>query len=133
MRNIKKYSQIYSGKLPEFEDGDIFRTTIFLNKGEENLKIGEVTGEEKLLEKEKKVYVLSQSLRKDIIKQGFDDLRSEDTTVKKVVNASLSGRGDCEYRKLVSPRSGSIGRRHKQRGGNTHQATKKETKEIAVR
>ena len=30
VRNMKKYSVIYSGCLPEMEDGDVFRTTIFL-------------------------------------------------------------------------------------------------------
>ena len=46
VRNMKKYSQIYSGKLPKIEDGNIFRTTIFLHAGEatgeESLKTGEV-------------------------------------------------------------------------------------------
>ena len=90
VRNMKKYSQIYSGKLPEFEDGDIFRTTIFLNNGEENLKIGEatgeVTGEERLLEKEKKVYVLikdnPQILRRDIIKQSGYSKNTVDGIIK---------------------------------------------------
>ncbi len=32
IRNIKKYSQIYSGMLPKIEDGPVFRTTIYLKK-----------------------------------------------------------------------------------------------------
>ena len=86
VRNMKKYSQIYSGKLPEFEDGDIFRTTIFLHTGEvtgeESLKIGEV----KLLEKEKMVYALirdnPQILRKDIIKQSGYSKNTIDGIIK---------------------------------------------------
>lgn len=50
VRNMKKYSQIYSGKLPEFEDGDIFRTTIFLQ--DEGLNEG-LNEELNLSEKEK--------------------------------------------------------------------------------
>lgn len=94
VRNMKKYSQIYSGKLPEFEDGDIFRTTIFLRDeevneeateevtGEESIKTGEV----KLLEKEKKVYALirdnPQILRKDIIKQSGYSKNTIDGIIK---------------------------------------------------
>ena len=108
VRNMKKYSQIYSGKLPEFEDGDIFRTTIFLNNGEENLKIGEVTGEvtgeEKLLEKEKKVYVLikdnPQILRRDIIKQSGYSKNTVDGIIK-----SLKEKGYIKGR--TSDRGGS--------------------------
>ena len=46
VRNMKKYSQIYSGKLPEFEDGDIFRTTIFLQDEEVNAEENEEVNEE---------------------------------------------------------------------------------------
>ena len=46
VRNMKKYSQIYSGKLPEFEDGDIFRTTIFLQDEEVNEEENEEANEE---------------------------------------------------------------------------------------
>ena len=56
VRNMKKYSQIYSGKLPEFEDGDIFRTTIFLQDEEVNEEENEEVNEEvNPSEKEKKV------------------------------------------------------------------------------
>ena len=51
---MKKYSQIYSGKLPEFEDGDIFRTTIFLQDEGLNEELNEGLNEElNLSEKEK--------------------------------------------------------------------------------
>lgn len=54
VRNMKKYSQIYSGKLPEFEDGDIFRTTIFLQDEGLNEELNEGLNEElNLSEKEK--------------------------------------------------------------------------------
>lgn len=42
VRNIVKYSKVYSGTTPEFVDGDVFKTKIFLN-GTEN---GTVNGTE---------------------------------------------------------------------------------------
>ena len=75
VRNIKKYSAIYSGGQPIFEDGDIFKVTIPLPNGHEiGEEIGEENveiGEENLTEKERKVLNIIKSnvevRRKDII------------------------------------------------------------------
>ena len=42
VRNIVKYSKVYSGTTPEFIDGDVFKTKIFLN--EANRSDGGVNG-----------------------------------------------------------------------------------------
>ena len=44
LRNIVKYSKIYSGSSPEFIDGDIFKTKIFLNGSLDNSSDGGVNG-----------------------------------------------------------------------------------------
>lgn len=51
VRNIVKYSKVYSGTKPEFVDGDVFKTKIFLN-GTEN---GTVKVDVKLSETERRV------------------------------------------------------------------------------
>lgn len=48
VRNIVKYSKVYSGTTPEFIDGDVFKTKISLNgtnRGDGGVKLSEINRE----------------------------------------------------------------------------------------
>lgn len=81
VRNIVKYSKVYSGTTPEFVDGDVFKMKIFLN-GTEN---GTVKVDVKLSETERRVLECIEGNNYITVNQIISRIRKGRSTVMRSI------------------------------------------------
>ena len=101
MRNIHKYTQLYSGQNPLFEEGDVFKTVIPLKKiatqkvGGDNVAHDVAHGKIDLAEFIKeKVRNNNQITRKAIADEAEVSVKTIERTIKKIKNLQYVGSGE---------------------------------------
>ena len=101
MRNIYKYTQLYSGQNPLFEEGDIFKTIIPLKKiatqkvGGDNVAHDVAHGKIDIAEFIKeKVRNNNQITRKAIADEAGVSVKTIERTIKEINNLKYVGSGD---------------------------------------
>ena len=101
MRNTYKYTQLYSGKKPVFEEGDIFRTIIPLKKiatekvGEKNVPQNVPQNKKELIAFIKaKVIANNKITRQAIADNAGVSVKTIQRTIKEIDNLKYVGRGN---------------------------------------
>ena len=101
MRNTYKYTQLYSGKNPIFEEGDIFRTIIPLKKiatekvGEKNVPHNVPQNKKELIEFIKaKVRSNNKITRQTIADSAGVSVKTIQRTIKEIKNLRYIGTGN---------------------------------------
>lgn len=74
IRNIKKYAKIYSGSVPTFIEGDIFKTIIKINEKE---KIGEKKSAAKIGDKESNISIENKKIIIEYLKESPNSKTSQ--------------------------------------------------------
>lgn len=118
MRNTNKYTKLYSGGTPSFDEGDIFRITIPLKNiatskvgpGKENVgqnvgqDVGQSVGQEEEALQELIVKLIKENskvTKKQIAKEGSVSEKTIERQMKKMTNVKYIGRGHSGHWEIV--------------------------------
>lgn len=110
MRNTNKYTKLYSGGTPSFDEGDVFRITIPLQNiatskvgpGKEN--VGQNVGQEEDALQELIVKLIKENskvTKKQIAKEGSVSEKTVERQMKKMTNVKYIGRGHSGHWEIV--------------------------------
>ena len=118
MRNTNKYTKLYSGGTPSFDEGDVFRITIPLKSiatskvgpGKENVgqnvgqDVGQNVGQEEDALQELIVKLIKENskvTKKQIAKEGSVSEKTVERQMKKMTNVKYIGRGHSGHWEIV--------------------------------
>lgn len=107
MRNTYKYTQLYSGENPIFEEGDVFRTMIPLKKIATQRVGGENVSQDVAQNKVNLVHFIKEKIKSNskITRQAIADeagvsKKTIERYIKEIKNLKYVGKGKNGYREL---------------------------------
>ena len=110
MRNTNKYTKLYSGGTPSFDEGDVFRITIPLKNiatskvGPEKEDVGQDVGQEEEILQELILKLINENnkvTKKQIAKEGSVSEKTVERQMKKMTHVKYVGRGYSGHWEIV--------------------------------